>query len=47
MPLKHEGVEVQLHKSRRGHQMEVSGELHAPVALLPGGIAWGNHSTGG
>jgi hypothetical protein len=30
------GVQVQLHPSWPRQQMEVSGHLHAPVALLPG-----------
>jgi hypothetical protein len=32
----HGGLEVQFLHSQLWHQMELSGQLHAPVALLPG-----------
>jgi hypothetical protein len=44
---KYEGVEVQIHNSWRRHQIDVSGELHAPAALFPREIAYGIHSIGG
>jgi hypothetical protein len=39
----YEGVEVYLHHSWLRHQIEVSGQLHTPVALPPGERTPGTH----